>query len=185
VKVRTRLPLPRTHERPCLCLPLPMRQRCDSYCSGRKRKALGSSLPIRRSSRLSSEQSAPGSGKGAQPELDTQSDQIIGQPPPPSPLAASQRPYRIQLQVSTAKRNLHGAGPPTCYWLAVLSVDIYRFSAVYWRTLFCHWAGPRDQIIFFDSETKDRLSTKDWKAVSAALDRNQPTTKFSNGNPNY
>ena len=93
--MKVRLPLPRTHERPCLCLPLPMRQRCDSYCSGRKRKALGSSLPIRRSSRLSSEQSAPGSGKGAQPELDTQSDQIIGQPPPPSPLAASQRPYRI------------------------------------------------------------------------------------------
>ena len=41
-----------------------------------------------------------------------------------------------------------------------------------------HW-----QLIFF--ETKDRVSTKDWKAVSAALDRNQPTTKFSDRNPSY
>jgi hypothetical protein len=32
----------------------------------------------------------------------------------------------------------------------------------------------------------ERMSTGDWKAVSAALDtRNQPTPKFSNGNPNY
>jgi hypothetical protein len=29
-----------------------------------------------------------------------------------------------------------------CDWLAVYSAAIYRFYAVYWRTLFCHWAGP-------------------------------------------
>ena len=41
----------------------------------------------------------------------------------------------------------------------------------------------QDKIIFF--ETKDRISTKGWKAVSAALDRNQPTTKFLSGNLNH
>ncbi len=102
--------------------------------TGRKRKTLDPSLPImiRRSSRLCTEQlePAPGSGRGAQPEFDTQPDQVTGQPPPPSPLpvAASQRPYRIQL--SRAKRNLHGAGPRF--------VDFYYFSAVYWRALSCH-----------------------------------------------
>jgi hypothetical protein len=40
--------------------------------------ALDPSLPIRRSPRLSSEQSTPGSGKGAQLELDIQSDQVTG-----------------------------------------------------------------------------------------------------------
>jgi hypothetical protein len=28
------------------------------------------------------------------------------------------------------------------------------------------------------------MSTKKWKAVSSALDRNQPTTQFSNRTPN-
>jgi hypothetical protein len=45
-----------------------------------------------------------------------------------------------------------------------------------------HSATGKDQLIFF--ETEDRMSTKDWKAVSAALDENQPTTKLSNCNPN-
>jgi hypothetical protein len=33
--------------------------------------------------------------------------------------------------------------------------------------------------IFF--ETNDLVSTRDWKAMSSALDRNQPTTKFGQG----
>jgi hypothetical protein len=37
----------------------------------------------------------------------------------------------------------------------------------------------QDPVIFF--ETKDLMSTRDWKAVPAALDRNQPTTKFGQG----
>ncbi len=37
----------------------------------------------------------------------------------------------------------------------------------------------QDPVIFF--ETKDLVSTRDWKAVPAALDRNQPTTKFGQG----
>jgi hypothetical protein len=37
----------------------------------------------------------------------------------------------------------------------------------------------QDPVIFF--ETKDLVFTRDWKAVSAALDRNQPTTKFGQG----
>jgi hypothetical protein len=83
--------------------PLPVSAPANATATDRKRSALDPSLPImiRRSPRLSSEQSAPGtrSGKGAQPGLDIQSDQVTGQPPPPSPLAASQRlgPYRIRL----------------------------------------------------------------------------------------
>jgi hypothetical protein len=49
--------------------------------------------------------------------------------PPPSPLAASQRPYRIQL--SRAKRNPHGAGPhaigpPFCSSLANIILPLGR-----------------------------------------------------------
>ena len=40
-------------------------------------------------------------------------------------------------------------------------------------------ATGQDPVIFF--ETKDLVSTRDWKAVPAALDRNQPTTKFGQG----
>jgi hypothetical protein len=40
-------------------------------------------------------------------------------------------------------------------------------------------ATGQDQLIFF--ETKDLVSTRNWKAVSAALDRNQPTTKLGQG----
>ena len=37
----------------------------------------------------------------------------------------------------------------------------------------------QDEVILFI--TNDLVSTRDWKAVSAALDRNQPTTKFGHG----
>jgi hypothetical protein len=42
------------------------------------------------------------------------------------------------------EKSLRSRCRSSCNWLAVLSADsdIYRFSAVYWRTLFCHWAGP-------------------------------------------
>jgi hypothetical protein len=119
----------------------------------------------------------PGSGKGAQPELDIQSDQATGQPPPPSLLAASQRPYRIQL--SRAKRNPHGAGPR-----AIGSLSILQTFTAFLQFIGEHYSATgQDQLAFF--ETNDRMSTKDWKAISAALDRNQPTTKFSSWNPNY
>jgi hypothetical protein len=133
-------------------------------------------LLIRRSPRLSSEHSAPGSGKGAQPELDSQSDQVTGQPPPPSLLAASQRPFRIQ--PSRAKRNLHGAGPR-----AIGSLSILQTFTAFLQFIGKHTsAAGQDQFVFF--ETNDRMPTKEWKAVSPALDKNQPTTKFSNWNPN-
>jgi hypothetical protein len=73
----------------------------------------------------------------------------------------------------------------SCYWLAVFSAD-----TAFLQSIGEHYpATGQDQIIFFG--TKDRMSARDSKAVSAsaALDRNQPTTKFSesNGNrdPNY
>ncbi len=109
-------------------------------------------------------------------ELDIQSDQVTGQPPPPSPLAASQRPYRIQL--SRVKRNLHGAGPRA---IGSESLSILQTFTAFLQFIGEHSATGQDQLVFF--ETDDRMSTKDWKAVSAALDRNQPTTKFSNYNP--
>ena len=142
----------------------------DAPTTGRKRKTIDPSLPVRRSPRLYSEQSAPGNGRGAQPELDTQSDQVPGQPPPPSPLAASQRPFRKQL--SRARRNLHGAGPRATGSLFFLQIftSFLQFIGEHYS------AHGQDQIIFFG--TNDLRSTKDWKAVSAALDRNQPTTRL-------
>ena len=41
-------------------------------------------------------------------------------------------------------------------------------------------AAGQDSVIFFETN-KDLVSTREWKAVSAALDRNQPTTKFGQG----
>ena len=142
--------------------------------TGRKRKSHEPSAPIRRSSRLSSEQSTPGRGTGVPPELSTQSDQVTGQPPPPSPLAASQRPFRIQL--SRAKRNLHGAGPRaigSLYFLQIFTAFLQSIGEQYSAT-------GQDQVIFF--ETDDQMPTKGWKAISSALDRNQPTTTFPCGN---
>jgi hypothetical protein len=52
---------------------LPLSAPADVTATGRKRKALDSSLPIRRSPRLFSEQSAPGSGKGAHVRAPNQS----------------------------------------------------------------------------------------------------------------
>jgi hypothetical protein len=42
-------------------------------------------------------------------------------------------------------------------------------------------ATGQDQVIFFQVETNDLVSTGDWKAASAAPDRNKPTTKFGQG----
>jgi hypothetical protein len=125
-----------------------------------------------------SEHLAPGRGKCAQPELDRQSDQVTGQPPPPSPLAASQRPYRIQL--SRAKRNLHRANPH-----AIGSpLSLLQTFTFFLQFIGEHYpAAGQDQLFFF--EDNDRMSTKKWKAVSSALDRNQPTTQLSNQTPNY
>ena len=133
--------------------------------SGRKRKMIVSSLPSRRSPRLHTEQSTPGNDEGGQPTSNAQIDQDTRRSLPPSPLAASQRPYRIQL--SRAKRKLHGAG----------SRERGSLCFLQWFAAFLQFTGKQysttgqDQVIFF--ETNDQLSTKAWKAVSAALDRNQ------------
>ncbi len=99
-------------------------------------------------SRLSSEHSAPWSGKCTQPELDRQSDQVAGQPPPPSPLAASQRPYRIQ--PSRAKRNLHGAGPH-----AIGSLSILQTFTAFLQFIGEHYsAAGQDQLVFFETNVR-------------------------------
>jgi hypothetical protein len=87
-------------------------------------------------------------------------------------LAASQRPYRIQL--SRAKRKLHGGSREkgSLYVVQMLSAFLQFIGKQYSAT-------GQDQVIVF--ETSDLVSTRDWKAPSAALDRNQPTTKFGQG----
>ncbi len=94
------------------------------------------------------------------------------------------------LSRANLKRNLHGAGPRAIGSLSILQTVTGNCQTV---TAFLQFIGEHYsatgqdhwQLIFF--ETKDRVSTEDWKAVSAALDRNhwQPTTKFSDRNPNY
>ncbi len=88
---------------------LPTSTPMEAQSTGWKRKLLPASLPSRRSARLTSEQSAPGRDTGAPPKSATKLDQVTGQPPPPSPLAASQRPHRSKL--SRARRKLDGVSP--------------------------------------------------------------------------
>ncbi len=88
-----------------------------------------------------------------------------------------QRPYRIQL--SRAKGNLHGAGPR-----ALGSLSRLQTFTAFLEFIGEHYsAAGQNQLVFF--ETNERMSTKDWRAVSSALDRSQPATKFSARTPNY
>ena len=139
--------------------------------TGRKRGSSNPAAPIRKSPRLNADKLAPGGGPGAPPELGIGSDQVIDQPP--SPLAASQRPFRTQL--SRARRALHGTGTRTgmLYFLQMFTTYLQFLGEHY-------TAKGQDPVIFF--ETDDRKPTKGWKAVPSALDRNQPTTTFLYGN---
>ncbi len=143
----------------------------EGLVSGRKRRPAALSLPSRRSPRLHLEQSTPTYTNGRR-EADTQADLESSQPPPPSQLAASQRPYRIQL--SRARRKFHGSHRESgmLYFLQMFAAYLQFIGKQYSTT-------EKDPVIFF--ETKDLVSTHDWKAVPAALDRNQPTTKFGKG----
>jgi hypothetical protein len=150
--------------------PRPLTTLVSAHPSGRKRKS-EPSAPVRKSARLGAEHLAPGTG--TLPEPDTRSDQVNGQPP--SPLAASQRPYRVQL--SRARRTLHGSGPRTglLYFLQIFT-NYLQFLGEHYP------ATGQDPVIFL--ETDDLMPTKGWKAVASALDRNQPTTTFLGGNRN-
>ena len=143
----------------------------EGIVSGRKRRPAALSLPSRRSPRLHLEQSTPAIREGRR-EADAQPDLEPAQPPPPSQLAAAQRPYRIQL--SRARRRLHGGlqEQGMLYFLQMFTAYMQFIGRQYSTT-------EQDPVIFF--ETKDLMSTRDWKAVPAALDRNQPTTKFGQG----
>ena len=94
------------------------------------------------------------------------------QSPPPSPLAASQRPCRPKL--SRARRKLIGAS--------------HRFGLLHYLQIFIHYlqcigeqysANGQRQVIYF--HTDDMASTRDWKAIPPALDINQPTISFTDG----
>jgi hypothetical protein len=94
------------------------------------------------------------------------------QSPPPSPLAASQRPCRPKL--SRARRKLIGAS--------------HRFGLLHYLQIFIHYlqcigeqysANGQRQVIYF--RTDDMASTRDWKAIPPALDINQPMIHFTDG----
>jgi hypothetical protein len=94
------------------------------------------------------------------------------QSPPPSLLAASQRPCRPKL--SRARRQLIGAS--------------HRFGLLHYLQIFIHYlqcigeqysANGQRQVIYF--RTDDMASTRDWKAIPPALDINQPTIYFTDG----
>ena len=105
--------------------------------AGRKRRTLDSSVPIRKSPRLNTEQQAPERGTDVPQEFGTGSVQVTGQPP--SPLAAAQRPYRIQL--SRAKGALHGASPRAglLYFLQIFATYLQFLGEC---SVSCHRAGP-------------------------------------------
>jgi hypothetical protein len=80
---------------------------------------------------------------------------------PPSPRAASQRHFRSKL--SRVQRKLHGAS--------------HRFGLIHYLQIFISYlqcigkqysATGQSRVIYFF--TDDMASTKDWKAVPAALD---------------
>ena len=78
------------------------------------------------------------------------------------------------MQLSRAKRKLHGEAREkgALYFLQMFTAYLQFLGKQYSAT-------GQDQLIFF--ETKDLVSTRNWKAVSAARDRNQPTTKLGQG----
>jgi hypothetical protein len=77
--------------------------------------------------------------------------------------------------------------PREIFMVPVRMLSIGSLSLLQTFTAFLQFIGEhysaagQDQLVFF--ETNDRMSTKKWKAVSSALDRNQPTTQFSNRTP--
>ncbi len=90
-----------------------------------------------------------------------------------SPLAASQRPYR-SAKLSRAQRKLNGAS--------------HRFGLIRYMQIFASYlqcsgeqysasATRQSRVIYFS--TDDMASTRDWKAVPAALDLNSTFGFFS------
>ncbi len=96
------------------------------------------------------------------------SDHEPAQPPPPSQLAASktQRPYRIQL--SRAKRKLHGGfrEKGMLYFLQMFTAYLQFIGRQYSAT-------GQDPVIFF--ETKDLVSTRRRLESSFGSPRQKPT----------
>jgi hypothetical protein len=123
-----------------------------------------------------------GAGEGEAPhstsqrEREAMSHRADEQSPPPSPLAASQRPFRPKLSRAKQKFKLHGAS--------------HRFGLLKYLQIFIHYlqcmgeqysANGQRHVIYF--HTDDMASTRDWKAISPALDTgiNQPTISFTDG----
>ncbi len=95
--------------------------RRHNLLSGRKRKLPSSSLPSRRSARLSSEQPAPGSGTGAPPESATQPGQVT---------AATTTIANGCLPRDLIVYSFHE--PNGFFWEAVLMMELPRPARKYW-----------------------------------------------------
>ena len=154
--------------------------------SKRERTTQCLSLPTRRSARLTptppdTDGAASVSDRGMEAphthlpttprEKRVKRDLAAEQPPPPSPLAASQRQFRPKL--SRAQRKLYGAS--------------HRFGLLSYLQIFITYlqcigeqytATGQSRVIYF--RTDDMLSTRDWKDIPAALDIRQPTISFNN-----
>jgi hypothetical protein len=112
----------------------------------------------------------------SQREREAMSHHADEQSPPPSPLAASQRPCRPRL--SRAKRKLHGPGAS------------HRFGLLHYLQIFINYlqcigeqysANGQRQVIYFHTDDIMMASTRDWKALPPSLDINQPTISFTDG----
>ena len=145
------------------------------------------SLPIRRSARLTR---TPPDTDGAAPVSDSEMeaphthllttprekrvkrDLAAEQPPPPSPLAASQRQFRPKL--SRAHRALYGANHRTGL-IGCLQIFITYLQCIGEQ----YTATGQSRVIYFQAD--DMVSTRDWKDIPAALDSRQATISFGNG----
>jgi hypothetical protein len=152
--------------------------------SKRERTTQCLSLPTRRSARLTptppdTDGAASVSDRGMEAphthlpttprEKRVKRDLAAEQPPPPSPLAASQRQFRPKL--SRAQRILYGASHRfgLLSYLQILITYLQCIGEQYSAT-------GQSRVIYF--RTDDMLSTRDWKDIPTALDIRQPTIPF-------
>ena len=135
----------------------------------RKRQAtLDTVGPNRRSPRLSVPSEQPmNTGMGTAPVgVGTIEDPVGNQLPPPSPLAASQRPFRKQ--ISRAYRKLYGSGSHAglLFSLGILTLYLQRLGGHNPDT-------GQDHVIYF--RTRDMDHRRRWLEMPADIDCNQPS----------
>jgi len=90
----------------------------------------------------------------------------------------------VEASLSTSCRPCLFAPKPTLSWTppSVLGrLDGTPSSSSLSRLFPLKQTGSTPLLIFLETKDSDLVSTRNWKAVSAALDRNQPTTILGQG----